>query len=123
MNNAGEKTNIKEVGLNSIENDVVKNNLMGKSRYMNKKGWVDAQGRKVRARAWCLPPAPCGPPAPVWREDVMRLGPQKKRVFLKPRRLAPRSDRRARGMVFTSLPTSTGPTSMATHRSTPPTAG
>jgi hypothetical protein len=26
----------------------VRNNLMGKSRYMEKKGWVDAQGRKVR---------------------------------------------------------------------------
>jgi len=40
------KTNINEVGLNSIEEGVVKQNLMGKSRYMDKKGWVDAQGRK-----------------------------------------------------------------------------
>ncbi|GBF98499.1 photosystem II 10 kDa protein chloroplastic [Raphidocelis subcapitata] len=46
IRNNSEKTNINEVGLNSIENDVVKNNLMGKSRYMDKKGWVDAQGRK-----------------------------------------------------------------------------
>jgi hypothetical protein len=37
---------LSKVGLNSIENDVVKQNLMGKSRYMEKKGWVDAQGRK-----------------------------------------------------------------------------
>ncbi|KIY94329.1 Photosystem II polypeptide Flags: Precursor [Monoraphidium neglectum] len=41
-----EKTNIKEVGLNSIGDKTVQNNLMGKSRYMDKKGWVDAQGRK-----------------------------------------------------------------------------
>merc|ERR1711948_67798 len=26
--------------------EVIKNNLRGTSRYMNKKGWVDAQGRK-----------------------------------------------------------------------------
>ena len=52
-NNAGEKTNLNEVGLNSIENETVKNNLMGKSRYMGKKGWVDSQGRKVRARRRC----------------------------------------------------------------------
>lgn len=44
------KTNINEVGLNSIEEGVVKQNLMGKSRYMDKKGWVDAQGRKGKVR-------------------------------------------------------------------------
>merc|ERR1739848_353055 len=32
-------------GLSSINNLVVRNNLMGISRFMNKKGWVDAQGR------------------------------------------------------------------------------
>lgn len=46
-NSGGDKVNLKEVGLNSVENDTVRNNLMGKSRYMNKKGWVDSQGRKV----------------------------------------------------------------------------
>lgn len=51
-NSGFEKTNLNEVGLNSIDNETVKNNLMGKSRFMNKKGWVDAQGRKVRG-------APC----------------------------------------------------------------
>ena len=50
-NSGGDKTNLNEVGLNSIENETVKNNLMGKSRFMNKKGWVDAQGRKVRRQA------------------------------------------------------------------------
>jgi photosystem II 10kDa protein len=40
------KTDITKVGLNSIENETVKANLMGKSRVMNKKGWVDSQGRK-----------------------------------------------------------------------------
>lgn len=42
----GGKVDITKVGLNSIENDVVKQNLMGKSRYMGQKGWVDPQGRK-----------------------------------------------------------------------------
>jgi len=42
----GGKTELSKVGLNSIENDVVKQNLMGKSRYMEKKGWTDSQGRK-----------------------------------------------------------------------------
>jgi len=42
----GGKTDITKVGLNSIENDIVKQNLMGTSRYMGKKGWTDSQGRK-----------------------------------------------------------------------------
>merc|ERR1711879_455532 len=33
-------------GADSVENDTVRNNLMGVSRYMNKKDWVDSQGRK-----------------------------------------------------------------------------
>lgn len=46
----GGKTDLSKVGLNSIENDTVKANLMGKSRYMDKKGWVDSQGRKGKVR-------------------------------------------------------------------------
>lgn len=42
----GGKVDLSKVGLNSVADDTVKNNLMGKSRYMDKKGWVDAQGRK-----------------------------------------------------------------------------
>jgi hypothetical protein len=42
----GGKVDITKVGLNSIEDEVVKQNLMGRSRYMGKKDWVDAQGRK-----------------------------------------------------------------------------
>ncbi len=68
------KTDITKVGLNSIENEVVKANLMGKSRVMNKKGWVDSQGRKgkgygvykVRLVFWLGPLFPQGgffPPA------------------------------------------------------------
>merc|ERR1712224_512372 len=30
----------------TVEDDTVRNNLMGVSRYMDKKGWVDSQGRK-----------------------------------------------------------------------------
>merc|ERR1719198_1847103 len=33
-------------GVDSVGNDTVRNNLMGVSRFMNKKGWVDSQGRK-----------------------------------------------------------------------------
>merc|ERR1711865_686087 len=33
-------------GVSSVEDETVRNNLMGVSSYMNKKGWVDAQGRK-----------------------------------------------------------------------------
>merc|ERR1719160_1146187 len=33
-------------GSTSVEDDTVRNNLMGVSRYMDKKGWVDSQGRK-----------------------------------------------------------------------------
>ena len=48
----GGKTDLSKVGLNSIENDVVKQNLMGKSRYMEKKGWTDSQGRKGKVRSY-----------------------------------------------------------------------
>lgn len=52
MNNAKiSKTDINKVGLNSIEDETIKNNLMGKSRFMNKKDWVDASGRKGKVRA------------------------------------------------------------------------
>merc|ERR1712083_515525 len=33
-------------GVYSVGDETVRNNLMGVSRYMNKKGWVDPQGRK-----------------------------------------------------------------------------
>ncbi|WIA34044.1 hypothetical protein OEZ86_012423 [Tetradesmus obliquus] len=42
----GGKTDIKKQGLNSVPDGVVKNNLMGVAPQMQKKGWVDAQGRK-----------------------------------------------------------------------------
>jgi len=40
------KTDIKKQGLESIKNAVVKQNLMGVSASMNKKGWTDPSGRK-----------------------------------------------------------------------------
>merc|ERR1719486_1707408 len=33
-------------GASSVGNETIRNNLNGVSRYMNKKGWVDPQGRK-----------------------------------------------------------------------------
>ena len=46
----GKKVDIKKQGLNSVENKTVKLNLMGKSETMEKKGWVDPQGRKGKVR-------------------------------------------------------------------------
>ncbi|KAL6759939.1 photosystem II 10 kDa polypeptide PsbR-domain-containing protein [Haematococcus lacustris] len=42
----GGKIDIKKQGLNSVTDPVVKQNLMGRSRFMGKKDWVDAQGRR-----------------------------------------------------------------------------
>merc|ERR1739848_437006 len=33
-------------GVSSVQEVTIRNNLMGVSRYMNKKGWIDSQGRK-----------------------------------------------------------------------------
>lgn len=43
---SSKKIDINKQGLNSVANEVVKMNLMGKSRVMEKKDWVDASGRK-----------------------------------------------------------------------------
>ena len=51
------KTDIRKQGLESIKDEVVKANLMGVSRKMDKKGWVDAQGRKGKVLG-CLPLLP-----------------------------------------------------------------
>ncbi|CAK0785329.1 hypothetical protein CVIRNUC_008536 [Coccomyxa viridis] len=40
------KTDLKKQGLESIKNAVVKQNLMGVSKSMDKKGWTDPSGRK-----------------------------------------------------------------------------
>merc|ERR1712118_273273 len=44
LNSSGKKQPPK--GVSTVENDTIRNNLMGVSRYMNKKGWIDSQGRK-----------------------------------------------------------------------------
>merc|ERR1711998_179889 len=44
LNSSGKKQPPK--GVTSVENDTIRNNLMGVSRFMNKKGWIDSQGRK-----------------------------------------------------------------------------
>ena len=44
ISSSGKKSTPK--GANSVEDDTVRNNLNGVSRFMNKKGWVDPQGRK-----------------------------------------------------------------------------
>jgi photosystem II protein len=42
----GGKIDITKVGLESIDDPVVQQNLKGRSRFMSKKGWTDSQGRK-----------------------------------------------------------------------------
>ena len=37
---------LKNVGVSSIANKIVKNNILGISEKMEKKGWVDSQGQK-----------------------------------------------------------------------------
>lgn len=52
----GKKIDINKQGLNSIGNETVKLNLMGKSKTMESKDWVDPQGRKGKVRLpACLP--------------------------------------------------------------------
>ncbi|GMH41957.1 hypothetical protein BSKO_09876 [Bryopsis sp. KO-2023] len=43
---SGKKIDLGKQGLNSVKNETVKKNLMGVSSSMEKKGWVDSQGRK-----------------------------------------------------------------------------
>ena len=43
-----------QVGLESIEDPTIQQNLKGRSRFMNKKGWVDPQGRKGKVRNLCV---------------------------------------------------------------------
>ena len=52
------KTDISKQGLNSIDNPTVKLNLMGQSKTMKDKNWVDPQGRKGKVR---LSPPPTPP--------------------------------------------------------------
>ena len=47
----GKKTDPNQVGIKSVVNDVVRNNLLGVSRTMEKKGWVDSQGQKGKVSA------------------------------------------------------------------------
>ena len=44
------KTDLKKQGLESIKNAVVKQNLMGVSKSMDKKGWTDPSGRKGKVQ-------------------------------------------------------------------------
>lgn len=50
----GKKTDIGKQGLSGIKNAVVKNNLMGISTMMDKKGWLDSSGRKGKVRGVSL---------------------------------------------------------------------
>jgi hypothetical protein len=42
----GGKVDINKQGLNAIDDPTVQQNLMGRSRFMNKKDWKDASGRQ-----------------------------------------------------------------------------
>lgn len=51
----GKKTDLTKQGISSVANAVVKNNLMGISKAMEKSGWVDSQGRKGKVCSGKLP--------------------------------------------------------------------
>lgn len=44
------KIDITKQGMNKIPEGTIKQNLMGRSRYMKDKNWVDPQGRKGKVR-------------------------------------------------------------------------
>jgi hypothetical protein len=48
--NKAKPIDISKQGLNSIKNKIVKQNLMGVSESMSKKGWKDSQGRSGKVR-------------------------------------------------------------------------
>ena len=48
--NAPKKVDVTKQGLNSVKDDIIRNNLQGKSRKMGQKGWVDPQGREGKVR-------------------------------------------------------------------------
>lgn len=47
------KTDLTKVGLNSVQDPVVKKNLMGYSDTMKDKNWTDPQGRKGKVSLFC----------------------------------------------------------------------
>ena len=47
---SGKKIDISKQGLNSVQNETVRRNLMGVSKSMEAKDWVDPQGRKGKVR-------------------------------------------------------------------------
>lgn len=47
---SGKKIDINKQGLNSIQDETVKLNLMGRSKSMEAKDWRDSQGRKGKVR-------------------------------------------------------------------------
>ena len=42
----GKRTDPNKVGIKSVVNDVIRNNLLGVSRSMDKKDFIDPQGQK-----------------------------------------------------------------------------
>ena len=62
----GKKVDVSKQGLNSIKNPTVKLNLMGTSKTMKNKDWVDPQGRKGKVRAGFLAASLHGPHQPSY---------------------------------------------------------
>lgn len=62
---SGKKIDITKQGLNSIENETVKLNLMGRSKSMESKDWRDSQGRKGKVGT-LFSRAPLPPAATAW---------------------------------------------------------
>ena len=47
---SGKKTDLSKQGLSGVKNEVVRRNLEGVSKYMDKKGWLDSSGRPGKVR-------------------------------------------------------------------------
>ena len=74
---SSKKTDIKKQGLESIKNPIVKQNLMGVSSSMNKKGWTDPSGRKGKV----LLIIPLEEHCPVAQQGLVLLEAASERLF------------------------------------------
>lgn len=129
MNNAKiPKTDISKQGLNTIEDDVIRNNLMGRSRVMKTKEWRDASGQK--GKVWLqvsTEPVPTYPSVASGQRATLALL-QSAQCKLQECHDDNTPDDEwdllaCRARVCLCTRTSTVPTLMATHQSTPLSSG
>lgn len=121
MESNGKKIDINKQGLNSVKNDVVKLNLMGKSKTMEKKDWKDANGRKGKVSDDFSPLIDRS--TPPLSEHHRECLPLPSTLHTYPILTIYTLLYLYRAMVYTNSPTSMVPMLMATLQSTPQTPG